>query len=299
MRSRVVAFLDLDGTLIHSLSAAERRGERLSPRLPIECVESLEGRDISWTDSRVPVLLAAIAGHADIVPTTTRTQAQFARIRLPAIEGARVAIVANGAQILVGGRPDDTWAQHIRTLRESLTPPPAQLIEIVRDHQARLGLDLSSVNAVEAVFVYAVARDVLTAEALSASMLDSLECTGWGVSRQGRKVYVVPRSLTKAIAADYVLRTLRSHAEVPATSFAAGDARLDQELLQWADRAVVPRSADAELKRVLEGQVEVTRCGGFPSAVDILLALQDETRHSSLGVAPLMHTNRHESSEHV
>ena len=62
---------------------------------------------------------------------------------------------------------------------------------------------------------------------------------GWGVSVQGRKVYCVPRPLTKSSAAREVMRRTGADHLV-----AAGDSLLDAELLAVADHAVRPAQGE-------------------------------------------------------
>ena len=61
------------------------------------------------------------------------------------------------------------------------------------------------------------------------------ENRGWTVSLQGRKIYAVPKPLTKSAAMREVAR--RTGAEL---TLAAGDSLLDADLLLAADRAWRP-----------------------------------------------------------
>lgn len=64
------------------------------------------------------------------------------------------------------------------------------------------------------------------------------DARGWTVSLQGRKIYAVPRPLTKSAAVREVAR--RTGADL---TLAAGDSLLDADLLLAADRAGAPATA--------------------------------------------------------
>jgi phosphoserine phosphatase len=83
-------------------------------------------------------------------------------------------------------------------------------------------------------FVYLVATDraaIPDLTELEAELADA----GWGLSVQGRKVYLVPNALTKEAALAEVMR--RTGAE---RLVAAGDSLLDLGMLSLADVAIRP-----------------------------------------------------------
>lgn len=93
---------DLDRTLIYS-----RRF--FTNALPEgQCVEIYNGEGISFITREAALALRCLAAGHLVVPTTTRTIAQYERIRLPG-GPYRYAITSNGGNILVDGTPDQTW----------------------------------------------------------------------------------------------------------------------------------------------------------------------------------------------
>ncbi|XIE78368.1 HAD family hydrolase [Streptomyces sp. SBR177] len=168
------------------------------------------------------------------MPTTTRTRKQYQRIRLLGDAPApKYAICANGGHLLVDGVSDPDWhAGVLRRVAEACAP-----LSEVRAYLTAT-TDLSWVRkhrVAEDLFAYLVVER----ERLPQDWLDRFTAwageRGWTVSLQGRKVYAVPRPLTKSAAVREVAR--RTGATL---TLAAGDSLLDADLLLAADRGWRP-----------------------------------------------------------
>ena len=115
-----VVCLDLDRTVIYSPAALElRMPDADAPRLL--CVEIYRGAPLSFLTEAAVDALRALQELATVVPTTTRTPEQLARVRLPG-RPARFAIAANGGHLLVDGVPDAGWAATVRTRLAECAP---------------------------------------------------------------------------------------------------------------------------------------------------------------------------------
>jgi len=228
----VVVASDLDRTLIYS-KAASRLG--LAPGDPdpeLVCVEEYEGAPLSFVTPRAATLLAGLAERTTFVPTTTRTREQYGRIRLPG-PAPEYAICANGGHLLVRGESDQDW---YASVRKELAAHAAPLPEVVAHLEvvARPEWTLK-LRVAEDLFTYLVVeRAELPAEFTPELTAWAAE-RGYGVSLQGRKLYLVPDALTKGAAVREVTR--RSGAELV---LAAGDSLLDIELLRAAHAGVRP-----------------------------------------------------------
>lgn len=226
----VVLASDLDRTLIYSAAALDlRMPDARAPRLL--CVETYEHKPLSYmTETAAGLLsglLAGASGTALFVPATTRTRAQYGRIRLPG-PPPRYAVCANGGHLLVDGVSDPDWHAGVRrSLREC-----APLAEI-RGHLRRGAEEggwLLKDRVAEDLFAYLVVDRDRLPETWVKELADRAEPLGWTVSLQGRKVYAVPRPLTKSAAVAEIAR------RTGATRVcAAGDSLLDADLLLAAD----------------------------------------------------------------
>jgi hypothetical protein len=203
-----VVACDLDQTLIYSLRAAEittakgtaaggpagdSAGDAADDQGALECVEHYEGRPLSFLTRRASRLLVELAARSVFVPATTRTRAQLARVRLPG-PAPRYAVAANGGFLLVDGQPDVSWTQ---LLAARLGRSAATLDEVQAHVTGILAEDFTSaLRCAEDLFLYAV---VVRAR-LPVGLVEDLQMwaggRGWGVSLQGRKLYVVPTALT-------------------------------------------------------------------------------------------------------
>ncbi|GGT27052.1 hypothetical protein [Streptomyces purpureus] len=227
----VLVASDLDRTLIYSSAAlALAMPDAQAPRLL--CVEVHESKPLSYMTEDAAGLLAELAADTVFVPTTTRTRKQYQRIQLPG-PAPRFAICANGGHLLVDGVTDHDWhASVVRRLAAECAP--------LADVRARLfaTTDPSWVRkhrVAEDVFTYLVVeRDLLPGEWLAEFSAWAGE-RGWTVSLQGRKVYAVPKPLTKSAAMREVARRCGA-----TLTLAAGDSLLDADLLLAADRAWRP-----------------------------------------------------------
>ncbi|MEU4887409.1 MULTISPECIES: HAD family hydrolase [Streptomyces] len=222
---------DLDRTLIYSAAAlALDMADALAPRLL--CVEVYEHKPLSYLTETAAGLLEHLAREAVFVPSTTRTRAQYGRIRLPG-PPAPYAVCANGGHLLVDGESDPGWQRRVRrTLDEGCAP-----LASVREHLLRSADPewLLKERVAEDLFAYLVVDRALLPDAWVKDLADWADGQGWTVSLQGRKIYAVPKPLTKSAAVAEVAR--RTGASRVLT---AGDSLLDADLLRAGDQAWRP-----------------------------------------------------------
>ncbi|MCX2971265.1 MULTISPECIES: HAD family hydrolase [Streptomyces] len=223
---RVLVASDLDRTLIYSAAALHLTvPDAEAPRLL--CVEVYDAKPLSYLTERAARLLPELAARSVLVPTTTRTREQYRRVRLPG-PPAPYAICANGGHLLVDGRTDHDWH---RAVRDRLAGECAPLAE-VGDHLRRTADPgwLRKRRTAEDLFAYLVVDRALLPGAWVKELAAWAEPLGWTVSLQGRKLYLVPRPLTKSAAVAEVVRRAGT-----TRTLAAGDSLLDTDLLLAAD----------------------------------------------------------------
>lgn len=227
----VLVASDLDRTLIYSAAAlALTMPDARAPRLL--CVEVHESRPLSYLTETAAGLLTDLGDAAVFVPTTTRTRKQYQRINLPG-PAPKYAICANGGHILVDGVTDSAW--HARVLAR-LADECAPLDEVRAYMEATSDPSWVRKHRVaEDLFAYLVVERELLPEDWVKELAVWAENRGWTVSLQGRKIYAVPKPLTKSAAVREIAR--RTGAEL---TLAAGDSLLDADLLLAADRGWRP-----------------------------------------------------------
>jgi phosphoglycolate phosphatase-like HAD superfamily hydrolase len=281
MTARPLVAVDLDGTLIYSArSLMLPDDDVLAPRLAV--TEVWRGAPLTFATTDALALLAELDAVATVVPVTTRTRAQYARVRLldgsaPTSEPAprRYAVVANGGHLLVDGIVDEAWATRVRAIVDASCGPLAEVVEALL--RATHGHRAGDVRVADDLFAYvAVDRATLPPEAVNDLSAWCAE-GGWRVSVQGRRVYCVPEPLTKSAAVGEVARRTGCDRVI-----AAGDSLLDAELLESADAGVRP--AHGELHEIAwrRPHVAVTGSRGVLAGEEILRRLLERARgHAS------------------
>ncbi|MFJ8104964.1 HAD family hydrolase [Streptomyces sp. NPDC096132] len=227
----VLVASDLDRTLIYSSAAlALTMPDARAPRLL--CVEVHESKPLSFMTETAAGLLADLGDTAVFVPTTTRTRKQYLRINLPG-PAPKYAITANGGHLLVDGVSDPDWHAGVTALLAEQCAP----LEEVREYLEATAdpLWVRKHRIAEDLFAYLVVERELLPEEWVKELGAWAENRGWTVSLQGRKIYAVPKPLTKSAAVREVAR--RTGAEL---TLAAGDSLLDADLLLAGDRGWRP-----------------------------------------------------------
>ncbi len=270
-----IVALDLDRTLIYSATAAG--DARDLP--PLRVVEYLEGVPLSRMTEGAWALLGGLMKQAEVVLVTTRSQVQFARVRLPATP--RYALCANGGVLLVTGVRDPEWDQWARTIMA--TSAPLETVLALMD-EVRSEPWVKDVRSIEGLLCYLVAHDPgdLPAEWLR-TFSRSVGASGWKVSVQGRKVLAVPEGLSKASGLlrlrDRIVMDLRARRAIGPQDrvrlFASGDSILDAAMLEAVDLAVRPAHGELHDLGWSADGVHVTDLAGARAGEEIIAWLID------------------------
>ncbi|MGK5682370.1 hypothetical protein [Actinoplanes sp. URMC 104] len=257
LRGRPLIAADLDRTLIYSAAALGLAADDPDPpRLTV--AEIREGQPLSYYTRTAGRLLDTLDRTAPFVPVTTRTMAQFRRVRLTE-RPARFAIVANGAQILVDGQPDAAWTRHVS---DRVGATCASLAEI-RNHLGSLA-DLARLHTADDFFCYAIVERAELPPALLDDLTGWAAARGWVVSLQGRKLYCLPELLTKQAAVTEIAGRLGCDVVL-----AAGDSVLDRDLLAAADYGVRPAHGELHEGGWQAQRVKVTAHSGVRAGEEI------------------------------
>jgi hypothetical protein len=259
-----VACIDLDRTIIYSAATLDLpMPDSEAPRLI--CVEIYRGAPLSFLTETAAQTWRDLQDMATVVPTTTRTPEQLARVRLPG-RPARYAIAANGGHLLVDGVPDPVWTATVRTRLAGCAP----LSEVESHLRARGGPFVLNLRAAGDLFAYAVVDRAALPTDWVGELARWCAPRGWTVSLQGRKVYAVPRPLTKSAAAAEVLARAGG-----GPLLAAGDSLLDADLLMSADAAIRPAHGELADSGFTAGELAVTRASGVLAGEELLGWLRD------------------------
>lgn len=227
----VLIATDLDRTLIYSAAALGlNMPDAQAPRLL--CVETYRHQPLSYLTEDAAGLLAQLARTTALVPATTRTREQYERLRLPG-PAPEFAVCANGGELLVHGEPDRPWRARVRRALAAECAP----LQDVRAHLLRTADPgwLLKERTADDLFVYLVVDRDRLPHHWAKDLAEWAGARGWTVSLQGRKLYAVPRPLTKSAAVTEIARRTGA-----TRILAAGDSLLDADLLLAADHGWRP-----------------------------------------------------------
>jgi hydroxymethylpyrimidine pyrophosphatase-like HAD family hydrolase len=265
---------DLDHTLVHPV-------RRLATGHPesISVVEWLDGRALSYMPTTALVSLQALASEHTFIPVTSRSRAQFERIApISALCRGGTVICANGATVLTRGVVDVEWGAHVAARLETSASLDEASSTLTREFGGASAQGwLLRTHTCDDMYWYAVcdaARMPSDVVERARRLLDPL---GWSAMGHGRKVYALPRGLTKEAALRYVVEALDDGPLV-----CAGDSSLDQGFLELADVALAP--AESPAASGMTGR-PVRAIHGSPSqATDTLLAIALAAAHMQPGL---------------
>jgi hypothetical protein len=223
---------DLDRTLIYSKGARALADDQGAEQV---CVEIHDGKQASWMTGTCASTIERLSRLGEVVPVTTRINEQYRRVRLPG-PAPLYAITTNGAEILINGKADRRWARQVQaSLADGYS-----LDEVWEQasHVCHPEFTEKLRNA-DGLFCYAVIRPKLLPSGFLEDVTGWAAERGWRTSLQGRKLYWVPETLTKAAAVREVAGRMEADLVL-----AAGDSLLDVDLLLSADRAIHPRHGE-------------------------------------------------------
>ncbi|MDM7830736.1 HAD family hydrolase [Cellulomonas edaphi] len=269
--ARPLVACDLDRTLVYSAAALGLVGEdRHAPDLVV--AEVFHGEPLSFQTRAAQDLLAVLARVATLVPTTTRTRSQYARIRIPG-RPYPYAVTTNGGQLLVDGKPCPRWAQRVAEELAQAAP-----LAEVHAHLARVAHEpwVRKLRVADDMFTYLVVERGMVPSGYVDDLSAWCEARGWTVSVQGRKVYCVPATLTKSAAVAEIARRAEA-----GDVLAAGDSLLDGELLEAADRGVRPAHGELHETEWRAPHVAVTSASGVLAGEEIVARLLADVLSSS------------------
>lgn len=254
----VLIATDLDRTLIYSRGALEAHGDL---KRNLVAVERHEQKNASWMTAAAAERYATLHRLGVLVPVTTRTPEQWHRVRLPGPPSPYV-ITANGGILLVNGRPDPDWDAAVAHQLQQTTPLAEIWSHASQVCRAEWTVKLRNARG---LFCYAVLHRKRVPPGFLAEAGAWAADRGWQLSLQGRKLYWVPRSLTKSAAAAEVARRTEANAVL-----AAGDSLLDRDLLELADRGIAARHGELVSSGWRLPTVAVTEQSGVRAGQEIV-----------------------------
>ena len=246
---RAIFFSDLDNTLIYS--------HRHQISEPMVWVEELNGRRQSFMSRRSFDYFKS-QDWLEVILTTMRTEEQYTRLlNLGNTMGWHLALVCNGAVLLVNGKEDPAWREE--SIRFSENDQPAYEATLGKAFDA---YDRENIVAVDRIMFYIKGTEV---DRTYRFLKENSDPEHVFVYKDSRKVYCLPVSLRKGCAVQRFMRKTQGDGPFVCTfdkdllCIAAGDGPSDVGMLEQADICLCP----GELDSAVEHAGHKILCEGF------------------------------------
>lgn len=223
----MVLFCDLDNTLIYSYKCNIGEEKR--------CVEVYQGRDISFMTQKQHRLLCRLAKKIEFIPTTTRTNEQYQRIKL-GIGEIKYALTCNGGVLLENGKENERWYEESLDLIKNSRPVMDEALDILQFDKRRT----FELRFIKELFVFTKCGNP---NQVVEELREKLDCTYVDVFCNGVKVYVVPKNLNKGKAIERLKGYLGEN-----ECIVAGDSEFDLSMLKIASIGFAPIELGRYLK---------------------------------------------------
>lgn len=221
---------DLDRTMIFSKRFYD-------DKLDMVPVEYKDGNIIAYMTQKA--LNIVKENVSNIIPVTTRSLSEFQRVE--PFQNVKWAVVGNGSLILHNGKPLEEWSERIQKLTTLIDNEYAYLIDWVnKTFEDELELKATKVES----FIFAKIKEEYLISVYRE--VDSLIIPNWQFTIQNKKMYIMPKVVSKENAAKFVISKLKNRDEL----FFAGDGILDVEMLDLSSRyenaeSFTPAESDA------------------------------------------------------
>lgn len=250
---------DLDQTLIYSTRAV---GLALDSPL-IMAAETIKGEVRSYISIEAFSMLTTLAKEIEFIPVTTRTVEQYKRIELfQEVIQPKYAITSNGGNILYDGVPDLEWNKAVHADIEGKSASANQ-VKALFDQIRNDEWVLSESWCDDLFFSILLIRDNMPLDEVQ-QFSNEVRKMGWEVSVQGRKLYLVPISVSKSNALSHLQQ--RIGADI---IMASGDSLLDRCLLDFATHSIAPKHGEIYREEL---RLPGTMAYSFTSVTGVLAA---------------------------
>ena len=225
---------DLDGTLIFS----KRLFIGVTDDANISLVEKKLDKEISYMTQKSIEILKSITSSINFIPATTRTVDQYKRIAIfQNTIISKYAIVSNGGKILINNEIDNEWEDYINSELKKIAVSPQEIFDELYNVIPKGWIE-SFKFADELFWVFITDENRIPYDELKSYIILADE-KGWRVSHQGRKLYIIPKVINKAIAVEYLRKKIGC-----STVIAAGDSLLDYDMIKNSEISYIPQNGE-------------------------------------------------------
>lgn len=255
----MIFFFDLDRTLIYSKRFINSADEK------VVLVEQDGEEEIAFMTVGALEIFKELAATKKIIPVTTRNYNEYKRIRLLNEVDLEYSIINNGAEILHHGVREKEYCSMIKCEIGQLSYGFQWSLQKFLEYFDRKYIKLYRLSD---DFLWVI---VMNTESFDRSLIlklgEEISSAGWSVSATGKKIYLIPKNISKWRAVSYLKEKFQNEPII-----CAGDSFMDKEMVENADFGIVP--LQSELAGMLPN-VRSTSSPGIKSGEEILLFVKD------------------------
>lgn len=232
---------DLDRTLIYSI----RQVKDTAGLVPVEYKNE---QPLSYMSNEAVELFQKLKENPDliIIPVTARSTEQFRRIQV--VQDCPYAILACGAVILKDGKPLPIWQQFVKQIRTSEKENYAffeKFFKAERFFKKNANLFVIQPRMVDDAVIFFKLRSDNAADEFLNRLQQEVSDKNWNYIKQGLKVYLSPKLISKQFALQILLPYLKEE-KGEKNMVAAGDGAGDIDFMSLANIArFVPAKSEA------------------------------------------------------
>ncbi len=230
----------------------------------VTAIEYKEDEAIGFMSHHSIELLKQFHEKHLFVPVTTRAIYQYERIvAFQQWIQPKYAITSNGGTILVDGKPDDLWGQLIHEKVASTSLPKEDLLQVFAEIRNDQWVEKEHYID-ELFYMFHVNRQYIPYQELN-GFEKRINAIGWGMFLHGRKLYVLPIQLNKALAVAHLQNYVEYDLHV-----AAGDSLMDYDMLMQAAIGYSPMHGELFDKQGNDSKVTWLTKKGAASTEELL-----------------------------
>lgn len=238
---------DLDKTLIYS-------------KCPNEvCVEKKDKQEITYiTQKAVSIFKQLISDESFyFIPCTLRSIEQTMRINFIKDNNLKYIICDNGASIYIDGKLDKKWDEKINSIinKDKVVLLRQNIEKYVENNNINIKMIKSNRNCFLTIIFNTEEESEKNIDRIL-SFVDSY----FNIFKQGKKTYIVPKSLNKSIAVNY----LKNEYNI-SNIITSGDSSVDDKFVELGDIVILPSHSVFKVKNAI-----ITKASGIKAGEEIL-----------------------------
>lgn len=258
MNKKIVFFSDLDRTLIYSSSF-------LKDDISTICIDKKDDKEMSHLSKESYLLLEKINKENAFIPVTSRSKELFTRINFIKRMKPQFAICSNGGLIFIDGKEELEWSKKVNKL---ISQTKISLTEAKSYIESEIGTLFKRVKIYDNMYLTFQLKELKLDTVKINEVSSYLEQKGFTIQKAGRKMYCIPKGITKVSAMKYLKDNYFKNSKI----YSAGDSIMDKELIQISDVGLIPKHGELikEIESFKKPLIRVTQEEGILAGEEIL-----------------------------